>query len=127
MCSSDLKPLTIYGDGKQVRDLLYIDDLIRVYHAAVEQSEKSAGQIFNIGGGSKRVISVWKEFGPLLEELTGKPIDVRYSDWRPGDQVIYVSDIHKAKDVLGWAPEISVRDGIETIWRWASENKGLFS
>lgn len=121
------KPLTIYGDGKQVRDLLYIDDLIRVYHAAVEQPEKSAGQIFNIGGGSKRVISVWKEFGPLLEELAGKPVDVRYSEWRPGDQVIYVSDIHKAKEVLGWAPEISVRDGIEMVWRWASENKDLFS
>ncbi len=121
------KNLTIYGDGKQVRDLLFIDDLVRAYHAAIEQPEKSGGQIFNIGGGADRVISVWKEFGPILTELAGHPIDVKYSDWRPGDQVIYVSDISKAKNVLGWSPKVSVREGIETLWRWAEANQDLFS
>lgn len=121
------KNLTIYGDGKQVRDLLFIDDLVRAYHAAIEQPEKSGGQIFNIGGGADRVISVWKEFGPILAELAGHPIDVKYSDWRPGDQVIYVSDISKAKSVLGWSPKVSVREGIETLWRWAEANQELFS
>lgn len=121
------KKLTIYGDGKQVRDLLFIDDLVRAYHAAIAQPEKSSGQIFNIGGGAERVISVWKEFGPILAELAGHPIDVQYSDWRPGDQVIYVSDITKAKNVLGWEPKVSVREGIETLWRWAEANQDLFS
>lgn len=120
------KPLTIYGDGKQVRDLLFIDDLVRAYHAAVERPERAAGQIFNIGGGAERVLSVWKEFGPILEELAGRKINVQYGDWRPGDQVIYVSDITKAKTVLGWEPRVGVREGIETLWRWASENKELF-
>lgn len=121
------KKLTIYGDGKQVRDLLFIDDLVRVYHAAVAQPEKASGQIFNIGGGAERVISVWKEFGPILTELAGHSIDVNYGDWRPGDQLIYVSDITKAKGVLGWEPKVSVREGIETLWRWAEANQELFS
>lgn len=121
------KPLTIYGDGKQVRDLLFVDDLVRAYHAAVERPEAAAGQIFNIGGGAERVLSVWKEFGPILEELAGRKIDVQYGDWRPGDQVIYVSDITKAEETLDWEPRVSVRAGIEMLWRWASENQRLFN
>ncbi len=118
------KPITIYGNGKQVRDLLYIDDLVRAYHAAIDAPEQSAGQIFNIGGGSKNVISVWKEFGPILETLNGKKIDVAYGDWRPGDQVIYVSDIRKAQTVLGWQPQVSVNQGIERLFDWAKSESG---
>ena len=73
--------------AKQVRDLLYIEDLVRAYHAAIDQPEISAGKIYNIGGGIKNVISVWKEFGPVLESLNGEKIKVGYGDWRPGDQV----------------------------------------
>ncbi|MHC1770208.1 MAG: GDP-mannose 4,6-dehydratase [Flexilinea sp.] len=120
------KPITIYGNGKQVRDLLYIEDLVRAYHAAIDQPDISAGKIYNIGGGIKNVISVWKEFGPVLESLNGEKIKVGYGDWRPGDQVIYVSDIRKAERELGWTPRISARDGIERLYRWAEENRNLF-
>ncbi len=120
------KPITIYGNGKQVRDLLYIEDLVRAYHAAIDQPEVSAGKIYNIGGGVKNVISVWKEFGPILESLYGEKIEVSFGDWRPGDQVIYVSDIRKAERELGWTPRISARDGIERLYRWAEENRNLF-
>lgn len=120
------KPITIYGNGKQVRDLLFIDDLVRAYHAAIDEPEKNAGQIFNIGGGPNNVVSVWKEFGPILEELCGKKIPVSYSNWRPGDQVIYVSDIRKAERLLNWRPEISVKEGITRLYHWAEENRNLF-
>lgn len=120
------KQITIYGNGKQVRDLLYIDDLVAAYHAAIEASEKTGGQIFNIGGGPSNVISVWTEFGPILESLTGSVIPVNYSDWRPGDQVIYVSDIRKAENSFGWKPLISVNEGITRLFNWAQENRTLF-
>ncbi len=121
------KPITIYGNGKQVRDLLYIDDLVAAYNAAIDQPERTGGQIFNIGGGPENVISVWKEFGPMLEKLNGMRIPVKYSDWRPGDQVIYVSDIRKAEQVFGWKPRVSVEEGITKLFQWASSNQDLFA
>lgn len=121
------KPITIYGNGKQVRDLLFIDDLVRAYHAAIDAPETTAGQIFNIGGGPNNVISVWKEFGPILEELCREKIPVNYSNWRPGDQVIYVSDIRKAERLLNWRPEVSVKEGITRLYHWAEENRNLFA
>ncbi len=121
------KPITIYGNGKQVRDLLYIDDVVRGYHAAINNIDKSAGQIFNIGGGVDKKVSVWKQFGPILEKLYGKEIPVKYGDWRPGDQVIYVSDIRKAKETLGWSPVITPEEGITKLFNWSKENKNLFN
>lgn len=121
------KPITIYGNGKQVRDLLFIDDLVAAYHAAISQPDACAGKVFNIGGGADNVISVWKEFGPVLEQLNGRPIRVSYGDWRPGDQLIYVSDIRKAVDLLHWKPKVGVREGIERLFQWSKENRDLFA
>ena len=120
------KPITIYGNGKQVRDLLYIDDLIDAFMAAVDQPERAAGQIYNVGGGPERTLSVWAEFGPLLEELMAKPIAVEYGKWRPGDQPIYVSDIRKIEQDLNWHPHTGVREGIGRLVAWVQENKNLF-
>ena len=69
------RPITIYGDGKQVRDLLWIDDLIGAYHAAAERRDVASGKIYNIGGGPSNTLSIWAEFGPLLSELAGRPIE----------------------------------------------------
>lgn len=117
-------PLTIYGDGKQVRDLLFIDDLLNAYQAAVDNIDRATGTIYNIGGGPKNTISVWGEFGPILEELFGHPIRIHYADWRPGDQRIYVSDIRKAKVELGWQPQTLVRKGVEQLFEWIRDQIG---
>ncbi len=121
------RPITIYGDGKQVRDLLFIDDLLDLYDRAVERIEVAAGQVYNVGGGPEHTMAVWAEFGPLLERLMGREIPVRYGDWRPGDQRIYVSDIGKARRELGWVPRIGVEEGVERLYRWVVDNQALFA
>lgn len=120
------KPITIYGDGKQVRDLLYVDDLLDAFDAAVDQIDVAAGQVYNVGGGPDQTMSVWSEFGPLLEDMTGRRVEVRNEDWRPGDQLVYVSDVGKAKEELGWRPRIQVTPGIRRLYDWIVANKDLF-
>lgn len=119
-------PITIYGDGKQVRDVLYIDDLLDAYDAAVEGIDDVAGEVYNVGGGPGRTMSIWAEFRPFLESLVGRPIAVSYDEWRPGDQRIYVSDIRKAREDLGWEPEIGVAEGLRRLHEWVVCNKRLF-
>jgi len=119
-------PITIYGNGKQVRDILWIGDLIDAYERAARQIDVSSGEIFNIGGGPGETVSVWREFGPMLERLAGSALSVTFADWRPGDQQVYVSDIRKAERVLGWRPNVSVEEGVERLWRWVDANTTLF-
>ncbi len=119
-------PISIYGDGKQVRDMLYIDDLLDAYEAAIEQSEVASGQIYNIGGGPKNTLSICAEFGPLLEELIGHSLSVTYEETRPGDQLTYVSDIHKAKRDLDWRPKVDVLEGVQRLFHWLRDNQDLF-
>ncbi|WP_374686157.1 GDP-mannose 4,6-dehydratase [Promineifilum sp.] len=121
------RPLTIYGDGKQVRDVLWIDDLIAAYEAAAERIDVAAGQIYNLGGGPENTMSIWAEFGPILELLAGRPIPMTYAEWRVGDQRVFVSDIRKAERELGWRPRVGVQEGIERLWRWVGENPDLFA
>jgi CDP-paratose 2-epimerase len=120
------RPLSIYGDGKQVRDLLFIDDLLAAFERATATARPGVGRVFNIGGGPGQTIAVWTEFGPLLERLVRRKIDVTYGDWRPGDQRIYVSDIRKAERELGWRPTVSVEDGIARLHAWVAANPDLF-
>lgn len=117
------KPITIYGDGKQVRDLLYIDDLLDCYDVSIEKIDLSSGKIYNVGGGPNNTISIWKEFGPILERLLDKQIPVKWADWRPGDQRVFVSDIRKVDQELGWQPQVSVEEGIERLVGWLRENQ----
>jgi CDP-paratose 2-epimerase len=119
-------PLTIYGDGKQIRDVLHVDDLLNAYDAAIAKIEAVRGQVYNLGGGPENTMSIWTEFGPLLEKLLGKPVTVRRGDWRPGDQKVFVADIRKAERELGWKPKIGVKQGVGRLFEWVSENKDLF-
>jgi len=122
------KPITIYGDGKQIRDMLYVEDLLGAYDAAVEKIADVAGQVFNLGGGPENTISIWREFGPALEGLMGREIPVTWDpDWRPGDQRVFVADIRKAQRQLGWAPKVSIQDGMKHLYDWIVENRALFS
>ncbi len=120
------RAITIYGDGKQVRDVLYIEDLVQAMLQAVEKNEITQGKVYNIGGGPGGSLAVWSEFGPLLSELLGREIPVSYGDWRPGDQKVFISDITKANQDFGWKPRVSTREGVERLVNWVSENKELF-
>jgi CDP-paratose 2-epimerase len=120
------KQITIYGDGKQVRDVLHVNDLLDAYDLAVEKIDIARGQVYNMGGGRRNVMSIWTEFGPILERLLGKKIEVARGDWRPGDQKVFYADFRKAKRELGWEPKIDLEEGIETLFEWVKANKELF-
>ena len=120
------RKITIYGDGKQVRDVLNVSDLLSAYDAAVEKIDVAKGQVYNMGGGTRNILAVWAEFGPILENLLGKKIEVARDDWRPGDQRVFYADFRKAKKELGWEPKIDLETGIEMLFEWVKENKSLF-
>jgi CDP-paratose 2-epimerase len=120
------RPITIYGDGKQVRDILFIDDLVNAFDMAYQNIEKTSGQIYNIGGGPDNTLSLLELLG-ILEKSTGKKIDVGFSDWRPGDQKVFISNIQKALTDYGWMPEISVNAGVRKLYDWVSQNKATIA
>jgi CDP-paratose 2-epimerase len=119
--------ITIYGDGRQVRDVLFVDDLLDVYDVAIAHIDVAAGRVYNVGGGVAHAMSVWAEFGPLLERLMGHSIPVSRADWRPGDQRVYVSDIRKAERELEWRPCVGVDEGIQRLYDWVVANQHLFT
>jgi CDP-paratose 2-epimerase len=118
--------ITIYGDGKQVRDVLHVDDLLDAYDAALEKIDIAKGRVYNMGGGARNVLAVWSEFGPLLEKLLGRKIEVARAGWRPGDQRVFYANFSKARNELGWEPKIGLEQGIERLFRWVKENQALF-
>jgi CDP-paratose 2-epimerase len=118
------RPLTIYGDGKQVRDILFVEDLIRAFRLSVERISITAGQVYNMGGGTSNTVSVWAEFGQLLAKVGRVEIPVRFDEWRPGDQRCYISDIRKATRDMSWRPQVDKETGIGLLWDWVSSNKG---
>ncbi len=126
IATSTGESLTIYGDGKQVRDVLHIEDLLDVYDLAIEHIDTVRGKVFNVGGGPDYSLSIWCEFSPLLESLLEKEIHISWGSWRPGDQTVYISDIRYAKGQLGWEPKVAPELGIRQLFDWVQENIGLF-
>ena len=107
--------LTIYGDGKQVRDLLYVNDLVELMLLARANISETAGQVYNVGGGPANTISIWAELCGPLQGLLGNLPPVNYGDFRPGDQRIYVSDIRRAKEHLKWTPRVGIAEGLRKM------------
>jgi len=120
------RPITIYGDGKQGRDILWIDDLVDVYVKLYENADKVAGEVFNVGGGSSNILSILelieylKDYGIMKEAPA-------FSHWRPGDQKIFVCNINKVKEAAHWTPTITPKAGIEKLIKWSLENKELLN
>ena len=120
------RSITIYGDGKQVRDILFISDLVRAFRAFLERESEAAGEVFNIGGGPNNTISLL-ELVESLGRATRRPSLPSFSAWRPADQKVYVSNISKAKEKLRWHPRISTSAGVKTLLNWVSRNRRLFA
>ncbi|RYG19228.1 SDR family NAD(P)-dependent oxidoreductase [bacterium] len=110
-------PITIYGDGRQVRDVLFVSDLVDAFRLAMSNMDSLSGQAFNMGGGPENTISLL-EFLDTIEELHQERPEVSFGDWRPGDQRYYVSDTTKFSDATGWSPKYTSREGIEALYRW---------
>lgn len=120
------RDITIYGDGKQVRDVLHVGDLVRAYDAARRRAGKLRGEVYNIGGGPANAIPVaWVI--RVLDKALGLDTPLVYEDWRPGDQPIFVCNIAKAKRDLGWKPKVSAPQGIQRLIKWVYQNRALFA
>ena len=120
------RPIYIYGNGKQVRDILYIDDLVRAFQRAAERIEVTKGQVYNIGGGPDNTTSIWVEFKEHLARLLGRPVEAaEYRDWRPGDQPICVCNTAKALRDMGWRPQVGLEEGLARLSQWVQDNKEL--
>jgi CDP-paratose 2-epimerase len=113
-------PITLYGDGRQVRDILWIDDLVEAMRLATGRIGEVSGSVFNVGGGPENAVSV----GGVIErlrEITGRDVPVVSADWRPGDQRVYVSDTTRIGGALGWSPRTGWRAGLERLTAWLEE------
>lgn len=110
-------PITIFGDGCQVRDVLWVGDLVEAMQKAMDYAERTPGEVFNIGGGQRNAVSVRRVVDYLME-ITGIEVPLLMSGWRPGDQRIYVSDTTLAERRLGWRPTVSWATGLERLLDW---------
>ena len=118
------KRVTIYGDGRQVRDVLCVHDLVRAFEQVRAQIEKTAGQIYNVGGGMHNSVSLREVIGEI-HEVTGKRLYIETQPPRPGDQLYYVTDFGKLHKHTGWKPQHNVRQTIEAIHNWWKEQREI--
>jgi CDP-paratose 2-epimerase len=115
------KPLNIYGDGKQVRDLLYVDDVMHAFDLATQNINKVRGEAINLGGGKENVASLLETIA-YLESLTKKKIQLTFKGWRPGDNKCYYTDCRKAKELIGWEATVPWKEGVEKTLDWVQSN-----
>jgi CDP-paratose 2-epimerase len=116
------RPIILYGDGCQVRDILCVEDLIDAFLLAQRHMSTQAGRAFNIGGGPGNTISLL-ELLDLIGELLGRKPTVEFDRWRTGDQRYYVSDTGKFQHITGWKPRIGVYEGVERLVQWLRETR----
>lgn len=117
-------PLTVFGDGRQVRDILWVDDLVRSYEAFLERGPQIG--VYNMGGGPDMTLSLLELLNQLEQRLE-RPVPYKVGPWRPSDQRVYVSSIEKARSELGWEPQVTPSEGVDRLLAWAQEHQPLFS
>jgi CDP-paratose 2-epimerase len=115
--------ITIYGDGFQVRDVLYVGDAVQAWLLALDQIEKVAGCVLNLGGGGENSVSL-REMIAMIGDLNGSAPALNFRPWRPGDQPWYVSDIGRIHAALGWAPQVGVNEGLRQLEAWLYKRFG---
>jgi len=119
------RPVTIYGDGRQVRDVLYVEDLVRAFEAVRSRMEKTSGEVYNLGGGVDNSTSIL-EIIELIEKVTGKKLHYEVERIRAGDQLFYVTDFGTLHRDTGWQPRVNVRQTLENMYDWWKRNRELF-
>lgn len=115
-------PIRIYGDGKQVRDILFVEDLVDVFRRVLRNMERLSGEVFNVGGGRENSTSLL-EILARMEALEGTSVDVSFGPWRRGDQRWYVSDTSRLQECTGWRPRTSLHEGLERLHEWLRSNQ----
>jgi CDP-paratose 2-epimerase len=115
------QPITLYGDGRQVRDILFVEDLVDAFLLAQAEMPRLTGQAFNMGGGPGNTISLL-DLLDMIEEFHGRRPQIRTGAWRPGDQRYYVSDFSKMHSCTGWTPKVGVREGVRRLYDWLRDN-----
>jgi CDP-paratose 2-epimerase len=116
--------ITLYGDGRQVRDLLYVEDLVDAFLLAESRAKELSAQAFNIGGGASNTFSLL-EVIDYIAQLQGERPEVHFGQWRLGDQRYYVSDARRFQSATGWAPRVGVRQGVRLLMEWLQSERGL--
>jgi CDP-paratose 2-epimerase len=116
------QPITIYGDGKQVRDVLFVEDLVDALLLAQNEATTLAGRAFNIGGGPSNTVSL-VELIAEITDLRGEQPELRLQPWRQGDQRYYVSDTSRFQEATGWRPRTTPRQGLELLHGWLLDER----
>ncbi|MEQ8822082.1 MAG: GDP-mannose 4,6-dehydratase [Sumerlaeia bacterium] len=114
--------ITFYGDGRQVRDILFVDDLVDAMRLALRRIDETRGEAFNIGGGPENTVSL-VELAQMIAEVGSAPVPVEFADWRPGDQRYYVSDTRRFQKATGWRPRVKTAEGVERLYHWLAEHR----
>jgi CDP-paratose 2-epimerase len=110
-------PITLYGDGMQVRDVRFVEDLVDALLLALDEIELTAGQAFNIGGGPANTTSLL-ELADLLSQMQGQRTLTLFEEWRLADQRFYVSDTRRFSQLTDWRPRVGVKEGVERLAQW---------
>jgi CDP-paratose 2-epimerase len=117
------EPITIYGDGYQVRDALHVDDAVAAWLAVLDSVEATRGEVYNLGGGPTNSVSL-RELLAMMAEMDRRPPEILYHSWRPGDQPWYVSDTSALREARSWQPRVSLGPGLASLDRWLGSRFG---
>ena len=120
------EPVTIFGDGKQIRDVLYVGDLVAAYDAAIRNIARTAGRAYNIGGGPRNTLSLLGLIH-LLRTDHGCDLEHAFADWRPGDQLVFIGDVARARGEFGWKPSVAPAEGLKHLVHWLKSREQLLT